>query len=133
MTIPEMPPVPCVECNANVMVLRAGKVRPYYSCRGFPRCRGRMSANADGTPRGKPRTLALQAARKAFHDEVRRLQPLKRGNIYEWLAVQLGIPQDECHAGRMGMERAERAVAVLRAATPDTIQWWFDAGKPPGV
>lgn len=128
--IPDMPPIPCIECNANVMTLRESKNGLFYGCRGFPTCRGALSANPDGTPRGRPRTRAHQASRRAIHEEIARLAPGKRGSVYEWLAMQLDIPQQECHAGRFGPERAERAAAILRAATAESIQAWFDSGKP---
>lgn len=125
--IPKMPPQPCVECGAN-MVLKRGRLGLFYGCVRYPSCNGLLPALPDGRPRGAPRSRALQRARNEIHIEIARLVkgdvgPTK-GRVYEWLADAMSMSPRTCHASKFGVVDASRAVILLRNATPQAIHEW---------
>lgn len=124
--LPVMPPLPCADCD-GMMRLARGAFGLYYRCDNYRCCKGAMPAMPDGSPRGRPRPKALRAARKAIHDELRRLAAgdnAMQGRAYAWLSAALGIPRERCHASMFGTETAERAAELLRSLTAKALRAW---------
>lgn len=126
LPLPAVPPLPCADCDGAMHIAR-NQFGLYYRCINYARCKGALPAMPDGTPRGRPRSKQLRAARKAIHDELRRLaagDKAMNDRAYAWLAVMLRIPRDRCHAGRFDTETADRAVVLLRNLAADTLRTW---------
>lgn len=63
--------------------------------------------------RDRRATKAREMAHKTF-DPIWRRGYMKRSEAYLWLALQLGIPQDDCHMGMMTNAECQRVVEVSK-------------------
>lgn len=127
--IPVMQPISCADCE-GMMRLSRSRFGLYYRCDNYAQCKGALPAMPDGAPRGRPRPKRLRAARKAMHDEIRRLTAGDAAMVdraYAWLSVALGISRRMCHASRFDVATAERAVDLLRALSPAALRAWRSA------
>lgn len=70
-------------------------------------------------PLGTLADAPLREARKihkASFQAVLKASRKKRGAVYEWLAVRMGIPVSECHWGMFEAEQCEQAGAICKQA-----------------
>lgn len=64
--------------------------------------------------RDRRATKAREMAHKAF-DPIWRRRYMTRSEAYLWLALQLGIPVDDCHMGMMTNAECQRVIEVSKA------------------
>lgn len=65
----------------------------------------------------RARDRQANAARKAAHkwfDRIWRQGYMRRSEAYFWLALQLGIPVDDCHMGMMSNSECHRVIEVAK-------------------
>jgi ssDNA-binding Zn-finger/Zn-ribbon topoisomerase 1 len=105
----------CADCGAHMM-LQLGRYGRYYRCVNHKKtgCTGTLSANDDGSPRGKP---GDKSTRKARHQLVLLLESY---TATEWSGEELGILLgiDFKGIGRLTKEQCEKAYAYLRMKKP---------------
>lgn len=111
-------------CGAK-QVLHVSPYGPFYRCETYPRCDYKVSANKDpafwGDPLGIPalaetRTLRVEA-HKAFDPiwrarEGNNNRTRARAAAYEWLAGQMGLPEDECHIAKFDADQCKKVTEV---------------------
>ena len=105
---------PCPECGAR-MKLRNSKYGLFYGCTKFPECKATHGAHKDGEPLGIPANKETKEARIRAHDAFDRLwkpDKSKRGELYLWLAKELGIPSMNCHIGSFDKETCEKVIML---------------------
>lgn len=119
----------CAEpgCDGRLELRFSAKLnRRFYGCTRWPRCDGVLPANDDGTPRGRPRTRALQAARNRAHgvfDRIWKDGHAKRRDAYAWLAEVMGMDRMDAHMFQMDQEQCERVIAMVDQKGPGTDYW----------
>lgn len=98
----------------------------FYGCCNYPDCNGVLPANPDGSPRGKPRSRELMAARTAAHaafDKLWQDGHCDRGAAYSWLRAATGLEHHEAHMFRM--DAGQCTIVIERVSThgPGTEFW----------
>lgn len=119
----------CAEpgCSGR-LVLRVGYRinRRFYGCDSYPGCKGTLPADDDGTPRGEPRTKALQGARNETHKVFDRLwkeKHVSRGGAYSWMREVMSLSKDDAHIGLFEIEQCRDLVGLVAALGPGTPRW----------
>ena len=108
----------CPDCDAG-MKLRSGKHGTFWGCVTFPECRGAISCNEDGTPKGTPGNAETRAARQEAHkvfDRLWKAGAVKgRGAAYHWLQEVMGMTADEAHIGQFDAAQCGKVVEFATA------------------
>ena len=119
--------VTCPYCGSAAELVTGARIypsrrdlhqKPFFAC--FP-C-GAWVGCHPGTnkPLGRLANATLRQAKNWAHeafDPLWRNENATRGDMYVWLAGQLGIPRKECHIGMFDVEMCKRVVEVCRART----------------
>lgn len=147
--IAEVQGMKCAEdgCDGE-LCLRSSSIGYFYGCSNWPHCNGAMPANKDGSPRGEPRTRALQAKRNQGHQAFdpiwkeavnhysesytgprkrspKQLARMARARCYAWLANQMNLTTDETHFFLFNEQQCEQAIALLEGVNyKDIRKWW---------
>lgn len=127
----------CVEpgCTGILRLMWSDRVQRYwYSCSHWPACKGSMPAEADGAPRGKPRTRALQEQRVRTHevfDVLWKKGHCSRGTAYAWFRRVMVLTPDKAHIYKLDIEGCEKLIRMVREKGPGTEFWrsWYNPGK----
>lgn len=117
--------VTCPDCRVRMRL--QGKARLKYVC---PGCKGSLTAEANGKPRGVPGTKETREWRRRAHtafDRLWREGGVSRSAAQRWLATELGIARKRCHFSYMQTPMLKRVVKLCDAvadgdlAGPDAI------------
>ena len=114
----------CPSCG-NEMVLRRSRFGPFYSCLGYPYCRSKVGAHADGRPLGFPGDDETRSARKRAHqvfDQLCRRCGWTRFIAYRWLADQMDLAEADCHFGMFTAAQCFQAIALVENARRSSIR-----------
>ena len=131
----DLHPTVCNICGGNVVFISNAEI--YGSEYGSGRCYFCTSCGAyTGTHRPRPREalglLADAQMRKGkimchnLFDSLWRNKPKaqkKRRDLYSWLAVQMGIPVEECHFGWFDLSQLREAYKILCKACDMKMQY----------
>lgn len=55
----------------------------------------------------------------AAFDPLWKVEGHKRGQLYGWLAKQLGIPKEKCHIGMFDEDMCGRVVEICNTVKPE--------------
>lgn len=117
------PPEECPYCKRRVSLVRNDAIYgktygdwPYaYHCRPCDAMVG-LHPGTD-IPLGTLANRALRTARaknKQLFYGMMKARGFTRSQAYEWLALQMGIPQEECHFGWFDLKRCEQAGEICK-------------------
>ena len=121
--------VTCPDCRVRMRLL--GKARLRYIC---PACKGSLSADANGKPRGVPATLATRQWRRRAHtvfDRLWRQSQVSRSAAQRWLAAELGIATRQCHFSYMDGPMLKRVVKLCDAVAEGELAGPLAADENP--
>lgn len=133
ITIPRPIEIPvCPYCSSKAKLVSGSEIYPgrsdllalkFYSCK---RCDAYVGCHK-GTelPLGTLANSELRKFRQCAHRSFdARLKDGKqdRREAYEWLAAQLGIPQDECHIGMFDLAQCKRVIDLTKFQTKRKTQ-----------
>lgn len=119
----------CAEpgCGGRLVLRMGFRInRRFYGCERYPACNGTLPANADGSPRGQPRTKEVQGARNQAHaafDRLWREKHCSRGGAYAWLQEVTGLSKGEAHISMFDVERCREVAVHVETKGPGTAYW----------
>ena len=148
-------PINCPDCSGRLHLTEKpqswrGKSQYVYLCENRPQCRGLMSAHPDGRPLGTPMPAGVRRARRLMHEifdplwmnaqdmysdfcavPMETLQRIARNRTYAWLSAHTGIPEKQCHMGKMTLEQLRHAWLTIKKynPTPESIRAWAKEKK----
>lgn len=102
----------CADCGNKLELRESPKFGPFYGCSSYPSCKGSLSANPDGSPKGSPADAATKKARVDLHRVFDRIWQdgdlvKNRGAAYEWLRTKLGIPWSKAKISSLTKDQCE--------------------------
>lgn len=90
----------------------------YYVCARYPFCDSYVRAHADSQlPMGTLANKALRRKRREAHIALQSLLDsglMTKKEVYRWLQVQMGLPEEEAHIAKFSERRCEEVIRLCR-------------------
>lgn len=88
----------------------------YYVCARYPLCNSYVKAHRHNQmPMGTLANRELRTKRQEAHRAMQELIDcglMSRKEVYHWLQIQLGLPQDETHIAKFSNQRCDQVILL---------------------
>ena len=112
----------CCCCNKQAKIVSGNKIYPkrpdlkeklfwLCECGAYVGCHGNSNK-----PLGELAHKEVRLLRRKAHnvlDEIWKSKKMQRKEVYQWLAIKLGINYEDCHIGLFDMELCQKVIDIV--------------------